>query len=159
MENLDFQEMMFEYVEQIKDLLSPQIWKNVLLDCTKNEILTIWLLFRKTDVNMSMIAEYIDVPLNTATGIVARLEKKGYVLRTRCVEDKRVVTICLAEKGKKLLQDIIGEITYYGTKVMDSISQDELQTVFKLLEQIKKVLSEEKQKEVKKVKVRKITIE
>lgn len=156
---MDFQEMMFEYVEQIKGLLSPQIWKNVLLDCSKNEILIIWLLYRNSDVNMSRISEYINVPLNTATGIVSRLEKKGYVTRARSAEDKRVVTIELAADGKRLMSEIIEEITYYGTKVMSSFTKEEMGLVLKILEQVKVVMSEERQKEKKQTRVQKITIE
>lgn len=156
---MDFQEMMFEYIEQFKDLLSPQIWKNVLLDCSKSEILVIWLLYRKNDVNMSTIADYINAPLNTATGIVARLEKKGYVIRTRNEDDKRVVTISLDVKGKKLMGEIIDEVTYYGTKVMGEFSNEEMMLVLRIIERVKTVMKEERQKEKKQKKIRKITIE
>ena len=41
----------------------------------------------KTQVNMTEIAEYIHVPLNTATGIINRMEKNGLIERTRSQED------------------------------------------------------------------------
>ena len=28
----------YTYVDSMKDLLSPQLWQNVLFDCSKNEI-------------------------------------------------------------------------------------------------------------------------
>ena len=70
------EEGVYAYVEQIKELISSDLWGNLLLDCSKNEILVLWFLYRQQEVNMTQIAEYIHVPLNTATGIVARMEKK-----------------------------------------------------------------------------------
>lgn len=40
---------------------------------------------------MTEIADYLNVPLNTATGNIGRLEKRGVIKRD--VIDKRVVTI------------------------------------------------------------------
>jgi len=39
---------------------------------------------------------------STITGVVDRLEKRGYVLRHRDQEDRRVVKVQLTPKGKKL---------------------------------------------------------
>ena len=79
--------MVTNYIEEVKELLSTEIWENIFLDCTKNEVLIFWLLYRKSEVNMSEIAEYIHVPLNTATGVVGRME------RTACLKDTVVLKI------------------------------------------------------------------
>ena len=39
--------------------------------------------------------------------MAARLEKKGYVTRRKSSQDKRVTTILLTEKGKKLCEEHI----------------------------------------------------
>lgn len=102
-------DFIFEYVEEVKELLSSDLWENIFLNCSKNEVLIFWLLYRKREVNMTEIAEYIHVPLNTATGIVNRMEKGGFIVRTRSTEDKRVVLIGFSEKGmaqfEKLVRD------------------------------------------------------
>ena len=51
--------------------------------------------------NMSSIAKLIGVTVGTLTIAMNNLVKKGYVVRTRSEEDRRVVLISLAEKGKK----------------------------------------------------------
>ena len=91
-----------DYIEEVKELLSSDIWENIFLNCSKNEVLIYWLLYRKREVNMTEIAEYIHVPLNTATGIINRMEKNDFIIRTRSKEDKRVVLIGFSEKGKEL---------------------------------------------------------
>lgn len=51
--------------------------------------------------NMSSIAKIVGVTVGTLTIAMNNLVKKGYVVRTRSEEDRRVVLISLAEKGKK----------------------------------------------------------
>ena len=86
-----------------------------------------WLLYQKKEVNMTEIAEYIRVPLNTATGIVGRLEKNGMIVRTRSKEDKRVVLIQFSEKGMAQFQTLFQQITYYGMKVLGSLTAEEME--------------------------------
>ena len=42
----DIFEMMIRYVDEIKELLSSEIWENIFLNCSKNEILIFWLMYR-----------------------------------------------------------------------------------------------------------------
>ena len=146
------------FVDEVKELLAPEIWQNILLDCSKNELFLLWLLYREKEVNMTRAAEYMNVPLNTATGIVGRLEKRGIVLRVRSEEDKRVVTIQLSTKGMEQILAIINEIMYYGTKVLENFSQEELNLFFRMMHKLKIVMKEEKEKQTQRRKVRKIPI-
>jgi len=41
---------------------------------------------------------------STVSGVVDRLEKKGFVLRDRTEKDRRVVKVCLTPKGKMLVR-------------------------------------------------------
>lgn len=157
--DFDVQEMLFDYVDQVKELLSPQIWKNVLLDCSKNELLTIWIVYRRKEVNMTAIAEYIHVPLNTATGIVSRLEKKDYIIRNRNKDDKRIVTIQLGQKGTELMDDMMHEFTFYLSKLMTRVSPEEFKTLLHIMDQVKLVMEQGHEKETKPKKVTKIVIE
>lgn len=155
----EIEKQIYESVDQIKELFSAQLWESILLDCSKNEIFIMWLLYRQEQVNMSQIAEYIHVPLNTATGIVARMEKKELVVRERSAEDKRVVTVRLGEKGNAHLSAMIKECTYYGSRIMTELSAEELRLLSQMISKLMCILQEEKKSENEKKKVRKITIE
>ena len=148
-----------DYTNEIKELLSGDIWENIFRDCTKNEILIYWLLYQKDRVNMTEIADYIHVPLNTATGIVSRMEKNGTVERTRSSEDKRVVLIGFSPKGEKQFQGLVGEMIIYGTKIFSTLSEEEIELFIKLMNKVKTVLKEDKKKETSSKKIRKINIE
>ncbi len=148
-----------EYIEEIKELLSSDIWENIFLDCSKNEVMIFWLLYQRSEVNMTEIAEYIHVPLNTATGIITRMEKNELIVRTRSKEDKRVVLIGFSEKGMTQFQKLVNELMYYGMKVMSSFTKEEMDLFYKMTTKVKEILREEKRKEDLPKKVRKIAIE
>ena len=94
-----FEDMIFKFIDEFKILFFPEQWANVFLECSKNEILALLIIYRKQSVNMTEVAEYINAPLNTATGVINRLEKKKLVQRMRDSEDKRIVKISLTEEG------------------------------------------------------------
>ena len=148
-----------DYIEEVKELLSSDIWGNIFLDCSKNEVLIFWLLYQRGEVNMTEIAEYIHVPLNTATGIINRMEKNELIVRTRSKEDKRVVLIGLSEKGMTQFQSLVNELMYYGMKVMSSFTKEEMNLFYKMTTKVKEILRQEKRKEDTPKKVRKIIIE
>ncbi len=151
--------MVTNYIEEVKELLSTEIWENIFLDCTKNEVLIFWLLYRKKEVNMSEIAEYIHVPLNTATGIVGRMEKSGLVERTRSEEDKRIVLIRFSHKGMTQFQRLVGELMTYAMQILGALTPEEQKLLESMMTKVKEVLKQEKKKEVIEKKVRRITIE
>lgn len=155
-----FEKEVFGYVDEIKELLSPDMWQNILLDCTKNELFILWLVFREREVNMTQIAEYIHVPLNTATGIITRMEKRELVLRERSAEDKRIVTIRLGKQGEAQIESIADEIMRYGKCILEDFTTEELELFHHMFEKFRRILCEEQQKKNEpKARIRKITIE
>lgn len=154
-----FSRMIVDYIEEVRELLSSDLWENIFLNCSKNEVFIFWLLYQKGEVNMTEIADYIHVPLNTATGIISRMEKSGLVVRTRSEEDKRVVNIGFSEKGMEQFEALIRELISYGLKVMSSFTKEEMELFYKMTSKIMEILRQENKKEKVPKKVRKITIE
>ena len=105
------------------------------------------------------IAEYIHVPLNTATGIVSRMERAGLVERTRSEQDKRIVLVVFSEKGKTQFQQLVSRLMSYGTRILCAFSAEELKLLNNMMAKVREVLKEEKKKETGMARVRRITIE
>ncbi|NLO38163.1 MAG: MarR family transcriptional regulator [Ruminiclostridium sp.] len=141
----NFEETLFEYVEQFRVLMAPETWGNILAECSKNELLVLLLLYRKGESNMSQIAEYLNAPLNTATGIISRMENKEMVDRNRHPDDKRVVTITLSDSGRQQMAEIIKSFSYYGQRIMTVLTQDELELLGRVLDKVINLLKEVKQ--------------
>lgn len=156
----ELSQFVIDYIEEVKELISSDLWENVFLNCSKNEVLVFWLLFRKEAVNMTEIADYVHVPLNTATGIISRMEKNGLVIRTRSEEDKRVVQISFSEKGMAQFEALVSELLRYGMEIIGSLTGEEMELLQKMTGKVLGVLRQEKDKESAVFgKIRKIEIE
>jgi DNA-binding MarR family transcriptional regulator len=64
------------------------------------------MLDRHGEMPMSRLAEMIDVSVSNATGLVDRMEERGFVERDRVPDDRRVVLVRVSETGRRLLDDI-----------------------------------------------------
>lgn len=160
LDNSNLEDILFSMVDKVKPIISQEVWDNILLNCTKNELFVLMHLFRNSDVNMTQISEYLHAPLNTTTGIVGRMERKDMVRRIRSESDKRVVTIVLTESGRKQISAIIGMFLEYGQRVVSTLTSEELTLLSNVVTKIVDLLQN---KEVNKPemikKIRKIEIE
>ncbi len=68
----------------------------------------------------SQIARHIMVKSSTVTGIIDRLEQKGFVERLRNSPDRRVINIQLTEAGKELAQNAPPPIQH---KIVDGLKK------------------------------------
>jgi len=160
MDTTNIEDYIFRYIDKVKVLVSPETWENLLLDCTKDEIFILLFVYRRSEVNMSMIAEYIHVPLNTATGIVGRMEKKNLIARYHSEDDKRVVKVAITDQGTRHIGSILKEIMRYINIVMDRLSPEEIKMLFQTVNKIVEALEETSHSEQDaEVKVKKIVIE
>ena len=99
------------------------------------------------------------MPLNTATGLVGRLEKRELIERSRSEEDKRVVLIRFSKKGLKQFKSLTAEMIRYGTRIFGELTDEEIALFFKMTEKVKRVLKEDKKQKAEPKKVRKIAID
>jgi DNA-binding MarR family transcriptional regulator len=74
------------------------------------------------------------------TGLLDRLEKDGFVTRTRCEKDGRVVHVDLTTKAKTVLQKIDGPLTDLYEECLGHLSRAELEQLSALLEKARKSL-------------------
>lgn len=84
------------------------------------------MLERHGDMAMSRLAEMIDVSLSSATGLVDRMEERGYLERLRVPDDRRVVLVRISETGRKLLDEIEVLRTEMLRTVLDRMDPDQL---------------------------------
>lgn len=161
-EDFNIEGLIFKCIDECKFLLFPDKWSNAFLDYSKNEILAMLLVYRKGKVNMSEVAEYINAPLNTATGVISRLEKKLIVERIRDTQDKRVVMISLTEMGKNFILKEKTHIEYYFRKIYEALTEEEKMSVISIVTKVISILKTDRNitdEEKPSKKVRRITIE
>ena len=90
----------------------PQFFLLAALD--HNEVLT-----------MSAIAQKMGHTTAAASGLVARLENSGYVMRSSAREDRRKVMVCITPKGSALVRRIRQEMVDNLMKIMSHLTPGE----------------------------------
>ena len=135
-DEFNIEELIYAYIDKFKFLFFPEEWNSAFLDYSKNEILALILLYKNKQVNMTEVADYIHAPLNTATGVITRLEKKQIAQRQRDVADKRVVFISLTALGEAFVKKEIEEITYYLKAINAELDEEEKRVLHSILNKV-----------------------
>lgn len=86
---------------EIMDIEEKAIITKEFEDITNNDMHIISAIGIEEPRSMSVVAKSLSVTVGTLTIAINNLVKKGYVDRARSEADRRVVLICLTEKGKK----------------------------------------------------------
>ncbi len=83
-----------------------EYWARV--DLTMPQLKVLLLLGQHGSAPVSWLAARMDVSPPNITGILDRLEQRGWVERTSDSQDRRVVRILLTESGQQLLHELAG---------------------------------------------------
>ena len=79
----------------------------------------------KEVLTMSAIAQKMGHTTAAASGLVARLENLGYVVRSSVREDRRKVMVCITAKGSALVRRIREDMVVNLMKMMEHLSPEE----------------------------------
>ncbi|HWY40755.1 MAG TPA: MarR family transcriptional regulator [Chthoniobacterales bacterium] len=80
---------------------------------------------QKEVLTMSAIAQKMGHTTAAASGLVARLENLGMVVRSVAREDRRKVMVCITPKGSALVRRIRQEMVGNLMKIMEYLSPEE----------------------------------
>ena len=80
---------------------------------------------QKEVLTMSAIAQKMGHTTAAASGLVARLENLGYVVRSSAREDRRKVMVCITPKGSALVRRIREEMVGNLMKILEYLTPDE----------------------------------
>jgi len=71
------------------------------------------------------------------TRLLNRLEKRGFVTRTRAKSDRRVIYGKISNAGLKLLREMDEPLEKFGREMLKHVAQDKLQHLIDLLELVR----------------------
>jgi len=131
------------FLDNFRKLFYPEEWIKLDLAVSKTELFVLLMLGREREIIMSQIADYINVPLSTATGIVDRLVNKGYLKRERSDSDRRIVVIRLTEKGRTLTDSVKESMTSYLGRIEEALTEEERELLYKLIFKVIDILNTE----------------
>jgi MarR family transcriptional regulator, organic hydroperoxide resistance regulator len=119
-----------DYSSAVSDkfgITGPQLW--ALNTISKNEGLPLGKLSKKMYLRPS-----------TITGLVDRLEKRGYAVRDRDQKDRRVVKILLTSKGKTLIKRAPNPIQGKMIYGLRSLNRGELRSIYDSMQKLVEIM-------------------
>jgi DNA-binding MarR family transcriptional regulator len=78
------------------------------------------------EMPMSRLAEMLDVSLSNATGLIDRVEERGFVERIRVPSDRRMVMVRLTPAGHRMLDEIEDAREQILRRVLDELDAEQL---------------------------------
>lgn len=147
--------------DALRKILYPEELIKMDLSLSKTEFMTLLQVERNGEIIMSQIADFINVPLSTATGVIERLVSKGFIERSRSESDRRIVVIRLTDDGKRLAEEIKGSLISYAGQVLNELTEEEKALLLKLVDKVVGIFSGRKtaEQDKKEIIVKKIEIE
>ncbi len=102
----------------------------------------LYTLQRTGEMTMSRLAEVLNVSLSNATGLIDRIEERGFVERTRVPEDRRVVLIRVTDAGRRMLDEVDAISDELLRSVFDRIGRSQIAGVGRALAALRRGLEE-----------------
>ncbi len=90
----------------------------------------------KEVLTMSAIAQKMGHTTAAASGLVARLENLGYVMRSHAADDRRKVMVCITPRGSALVRRIREEMICNLMKMMAHLSPVEQKSWLRIYSKI-----------------------
>lgn len=116
-------------------------------DLTKSQQDVLYFLHKNPNkrIKQKDIEDFFHISNPTVTGILNRLEQKGYIERIACDDDKRVKYIVQTEKAERHHKKIYEHIQITEKIMVSSLNKEEQEQLFHLLDQVyQNLLKEEK---------------
>ena len=91
------------------------------------------LLREQGSMRASAIADQMGVAPTTASSVIARLTKKGFIVRTQSKDDRRAFDLALSSKGQEIAQTIHRQDVQNMGFFLSALSEDEQEALLTIL--------------------------
>ena len=111
------------------------------LDLTYTQYIVMMVMWDKKQMNVKELGEYVYLDSGTLTPLLLKLEKKGYITRTKAEDDARNLILEVTSKGMKL-RDKASDVPQEMSKCV-KLSEDEAKVLYRTLYKILDYFKEE----------------
>ena len=134
-------ERLLRHVSFIIKRRGRDILKN--FDITTPQFLALQVLRDEPGITMGELCEKLFLACSTATDLVDRMEKNGYVNRQRDLEDRRVIRLFITEKGEEIIHEVILARRRYVEQILKQLSAEEIEQLATSLEKLHSLMHSE----------------
>ncbi|MTI47080.1 MAG: MarR family transcriptional regulator [Firmicutes bacterium] len=117
------------------------------MNLTAPQGMIIGTLSRFGPMKISDLSKHVALSNSTVSGIIDRLEKHGFVERTRSESDRRVVLVCITEKFKDESKQHHNDVKDIFEELLNNATEEEIDTIMKGLDVLEKVIDKRQDEE------------
>jgi DNA-binding MarR family transcriptional regulator len=99
-------------------------------------------LAERGELNQLELSKRVGIASTTAVPALDNLEKRGLVQRTRDPNDRRKYFVSLKPEGKRLVDEMLPELTEMISASLEGITQKDMRTFWKVMHQIETNLNQ-----------------
>jgi len=103
------------------------------VEVTPIQVMLLFFLQKNDGSSLTQISQGLMLENPTVTGLIDRLEKLGYVKRSDHPDDRRVYSIYLTEKGKKVANKALPIVKRLNDQIKEGYSREEIENFKKVL--------------------------
>lgn len=107
-------------------------------DLTKGQYLYLVRICENPGIIQEKLAEMIKVDRTTAARAIKKLEMNGFIEKKDDQHNKKIKKLFPTEKGKNVYPFIRRENDYSNTVALEGFSESEVETIFNLLQRVRK---------------------
>ncbi len=105
-------------------------------EITTPQFLALHVLRDQPGITMGELCEKLLLACSTATDLIDRMEKNGYLERRRDEDDRRVIRLSITEKGKNVISQVIMARRKYVKSILSQLTLDEIEQLVQSLEKL-----------------------
>jgi len=103
---------------------------------TVSQLFVLLALYETNGVSPNKLLDKLALSASTLTGILGRLEKRGFLTRELNRNDRRSIVVILTEKAKSLKDELWSIYEKVNGNFRSALSKEELETLEALLERL-----------------------
>lgn len=131
--NLKVLTVMMRANQIVQEVLKKDIAQH---DLNFTEFAVLELLYHKGEQPIQIIGKKILIASSSITYVVDKLEKKEYVHRRACPDDRRVTFAGITETGKEFMDNIFPKHEEKVNTIFEELSEDEVKVAIELFKRI-----------------------
>jgi DNA-binding MarR family transcriptional regulator len=139
--NISYQ--FFELQTKLQFFEREYLLAHNIIDVTPNEAKVLYIIGTSNTKSMTEIADKLRVTQGTLSVTINSLERKGYVLRNRHKQDRRIIILYLTEKSLDLIRQY--EHFYYEltSSLIQEIDESKVMYVKEILSKLNQIVESE----------------
>ena len=134
--NRKLNELLVNLFRTVMDSEAKAVITEEFKDISNNDMHIIEAIDIQEPRRMSEIAKRLSVTVGTLTTNMNNLEDKGYIVRERSTEDKRVVLVSLTEKGRKAFFHHRDFHKKMIRSIVSDLDEDEMKVLIRCLKKL-----------------------